>query len=551
MFNFTGLDTLVVVIYFGILVAIIYGSSRRVSSAKDFMIGGKRFGELATMATQGASMKGSASLIGYAGGAWTSGVGVLFSSQCYNIGGWVAVMFGLARRLKRSADHIDIKSVGDVFKHRYNGNRVARLCGGIASTWLALATMAGQLVAIGLLLHMATAQYGLTYNQCIVISAVITIACTIFGGLVSVVYTDVFQWFIMTPTIFIIIPLFCILNGATPSNVHATLAAEKFFDLRPNVAWITLLISGLLTSVADIVYLTRFISAKDEKTAVRGSTFGFLYTTLWAGIVIVFGLAAAIIVTPDMVTKNDQVLYTLLGKILPSGLLGLFAAALFATTISTIDSYLHIGVVAVTVDIREALSSKKLTDKQELLFARVLTVVLTVLCTVFVLSMEGIIAIFNLGWGVYASSIFAPLMATFFWRKSTAESTLTGILTGLVAYLCAHFNAWRFPILWGVGLSILLVAVVALVQNKETDLLPGFDSRGKMIKGYPQDTWIFGGALVGCIGTLIVSIGVSMWINWLTLVVGLAVLAFGMRCLTTGTPGEKLAANAAVVEETP
>lgn len=539
MFNFTTLDTVVVVIYFAILAVIIYGSSRNVSSTKDFMIGGKRFGQLATMATQGASMKGSASLIGYAGGAWNSGVGVLFSSQCYNIGGWVAVMLGLARRLKKSADHVDIKSVGDVFKHRYNGNRLARLCGGIASTWLALATMAGQLVAIGLLLYMATAQYGLTYPQCIVISGVVVIGCTIFGGLVSVIYTDVFQWFVMTPTIFFIIPLFCVLNGATPGNVHALLSAEKYFDLRPNIAWITLLISGLLTSVADIVYLTRFISAKDEKTAVRGSSFGFLYTTLWAGVVIVFGLAAAVIVTPGMVAKNDEVLYRLMGIILPSGFLGLFAAALFATTISTIDSYLHIAVVAVTVDIREPLSSKKLTDKQELLFARILTVVLTVVCVVFVVSMEGIIAIFNLGWGVYASSIFAPLMATFFWRKSTAESTLAGIAAGLVVYLLAYFSGWKLPILWGVGLSILAVTAVALIQNRETPLLPGFDERGREIKGYSQDAWIFGGAVVGCVGSLVVSIGVGMWISWLPLLFGLLVMAFGLRLLAIGTPPDE------------
>jgi len=536
MFEFTTLDIAVVVLYFVILIVIIYASSKQVKSAKEFMLGGKKFGSLATMATQGASMKGSASLVGYAGGAWTSGVGVLFSSQCYNIGGWVAIMTGLARRLKRSADHIDIKSVGDVFGHRYNGNRAARLCGGIASTWLALATMGGQLVAIGLLLYMATAQYGLTYHQCVVISGAAVIGCTIFGGLVSVVYTDVFQWFVMTPTIFIVIPLFCVLNGATPGNIHAALDASKYFDLRPNAAWITLLISGMLTSVADIVYLTRFISAKDERTAVRGSTFGFLYTTLWAGIVIVFGLAAATIVTPDMVNRSDEVLYRLMGEILPPGLLGLFAAALLATTISTIDSYLHIAVVAVTVDIREALSAKKLTDGQELLFARALTVILTVLCIVFVLGMEGIIAIYNLGWGMYASAIFAPLMATFFWRKSTARSTLAGIAAGSMFFLFAHFSGWKFPILWGVGMSASIVMIVGFLQNLDTDLLPGFADRGVMIMGRSQDTWIFGGAIVGCFGALSVSVGIAMWVSLPPLIAGFAIMALGMLMLAKGTP---------------
>lgn len=540
MLDFTGLDMFVIVLYFVIIAGIIYLSSKGVSSSSDFMLGGKRFGSLAIMATQGASMKGSASLIGYAGGAWKSGVGVLFASQCYNVGGWVAIMLGLARRLKKSADHIEIRSVGDVFKHRYNGNRLARVCGGIASTWLALATMASQLVAIGLLLYMATSKYGLTYVQCMFISSIVVILCTIFGGLVSVVYTDVFQWFVMTPTIFILIPLFCILNGATPSNVHAQLAAEQYFSLRPSVAWVTLLISGLLTSVADIVYLTRFISAKDEKTAVRGSTFGFLYTTLWAGIVIFFGLAAAIIVTPDMVTANDQVIYRLMGEIMPAGLLGLFAAALLATTISTVDSYLHIAVVAVTVDIREALSTKELTDKQELLLVRILTVVLTFLCMFIVLKMKGIIAIFNLGWGSYASAVFAPLMATFYWRKSTAESTLAGIIGGVGVYLFTYYSGWKLPVLWGVGSSILFVLVIGLLQNKVTALLPGFEEGGLKIKGYSQDAWIFGGALIGCAGSLVISVGVGMWISWTSMALGLLLLFGGLKCLATGTPDNML-----------
>lgn len=540
MLVFTELDIFIIIFYFVIIAGIIYLSSRNVGSSMDFMLGGKRFGSLAIMATQGASMKGSASLIGYAGGAWKNGIGVLFASQCYNVGGWVAIMLGLARRLKRSADHIEIRSVGDVFKHRYQRNRLARVCGGIASTWLALATMASQLVAIGLLLYMATSKYGVTYVQCMIISCIIAILCTIFGGLVSVIYTDVFQWFIMTPTIFIVIPLLCVRNGATPGNIHAQLAAEQYFSLRPSIAWVTLLISGLLTSVADIVYLTRFISAKDEKTAVRGSMFGFLYTTLWAGMVIFFGLAAAVIIKTDAVTANDQVLYKLMGEIMPAGFLGLFAAALLATTISTVDSYLHIAVVAVTVDIREALSAKKLTDKQELFLVRVLTVVLTFVCMIIVLKMKGIIAIFNLGWGSYASAIFAPLMATFYWRKSTAESTLAGIIGGAAVYLFSYYSGWKLPVLWGVGSSMLFIFIIGLLQGKVSCLLPGFDDSGLKIKGYSQDVWILGGAILGCAGSLIISVGIGMWISWTSIAFGLLMLMTGMKFMVVGTPNDLL-----------
>ena len=90
--------------------------------------------------------------------------------------------------------------------------------------------------------------------------------------------------------------------------------------------------------------------------------------------------------------------------------------------------------------------------------------------------------------------------------------------------------------IWGVGVSIISIIIVALVQNKETPLLPGFQDSGKIVRGYSQDRWIFGGALVGCIGSLLVSVGVAMWFNWVIFILGLVVMASGVKMLSIGTP---------------
>ena len=148
----------------------------------------------------------------------------------------------------------------------------------------------------------------------------------------------------------------------------------------------------------------------------KRQTYGFLYTTIWAGLVVFFGIAAAIIVTPDMITSTDQVMYTLMNTILPSGLMGLFAAALLATTISTFDSYLHIGVVAITTE--AAALSKKKSLGNSIGFSRLMTLLLAVFCVIWVLTSQGIVAILNLGLSIYASAECAPVLATFFWKKS-------------------------------------------------------------------------------------------------------------------------------------
>lgn len=532
--NFSMLDIVVIGIYFLILFGIIYFSSRDAKTGEDFNLGHNKFGTLAIMATQGASMKGSGSLIGYMGGAWGSGVGVLFSSQCYNIGGWVAILLGLARKLRKAADHIHITSLGDIFYHRYHSDK-ARPFTCLASVWLALSLMASQCAAIGLLLQMAFGKYGLTYMHGALIGTAVVLLCTMAGGLTSVIWTDTFQWFVMTPMIFIVIPVFCILNGATPANVHATLSAAQYFDLRPDISWLGYLISGVLSCTVDITYLTRFITSKDERTAVSGSTYGFLYTTLWAGLVVFFGISAAIIVSPDMITSTDQVMYTLLGRILPSGVLGLFAAALLATTISTFDSYLHIGVVAITTDMAALFKKKNLGNS--IGFSRLMTFLLAVCCVIWVLTSQGIVAILNLGLSIYASAECAPVLATLFWKKSDEYAVIVGQVGGAAGFVVAQMMGLTLPILWGVGFSLILVVAISLIRNQTSDLLPGFDgAEVKVIRGMKQDTWILLGGIVGCAGALILSVGIGMWINWLCVIGGLIVLFIGVKMISTGVP---------------
>ncbi|MBU5628246.1 sodium:solute symporter family protein [Oscillibacter sp. MSJ-2] len=530
------MDIVVLGIYFFILAGIIYLSSRGAKSAEDFNLGHNKFGTLAIMATQGASMKGSGSLIGYMGGAWTSGVGVLFSSQCYNIGGWVAILLGLARKLRKAADSIHITSLGDIYYHRYHSQK-NRPFTCLASVWLALSLMASQCAAIALLLQMAFGKYGLTYGQGAVIGTVAVLLCTIAGGLTSVVWTDTFQWFVMTPMVFIIIPIFCVLNGASPENIRSTLDTAQFFDLRPDISWLGYLISGVLSCTVDITYLTRFITSKDERTAVTGSTYGFLYTTIWAGLVVFFGIAAAIIVTPDMVSSTDQVMYTLLNTILPSGLMGLFAAALLATTISTFDSYLHVGVVAITTDMSALFKKKDLGGSIK--FSRLMTLLLAVFCVIWVLTSQGIVAILNLGLSIYAAAECAPVLATLFWKKSDEYAVIVGQVGGALGFVVAQVMGLTLPILWGVGLSLILVAGISLIRNKTSDLLPGFDGKDvKVVRGLKQDTWIMLGGIVGCAGALILSVGIGMWVNWACIVIGLIVLFAGVKMISTGVPKE-------------
>jgi len=538
MERISNIDMYVIFGYFVVVVIIGILSSKHVKSSKDFIVGGRSFGTFAIMSTQGATMKGSGALLGYCGGSWQSGVGVLFSSQCYNIGGWVAIMIGLARKLRKICEKVDIQSLGDIFAYRFS-NRT-RIPVAFMSMWLTLANAALQVSAIGLIINLISGGR-ITFTQGVITAGIIVVIYTMIGGLFSVVYTDVFQWCVMTPVIFVIIPIVLVEKlGVTPSYLRETLPTA-FFSLKPSIWWIGFLISGMLTSVADLTYLTRFISAKDETAAVRGSALGFLYTVLWAGFIVFFGLAAATVITPEMVPNRDAVFPLFVLKYFPVGLVGMFVAAILATTMSTIDSYLHAGVQTFIRDIYKPFFEKGEENEEKerkiLNLCRLVTVILGILSIVIVLKMKEILAIGALGYSVYAAGMFVPFIATLFWKKATEEGIIAGMVSGVITILLARYFNLVLPVIWGVLGSTLVVGVVSLIGGRRGDLIPEFSGeKGLEIKGISQDRWIFLGSLTMLTGGLFTSVGVGKWIDWVSLVIGIFLICVGAVLIKNSTP---------------
>lgn len=526
----SNFDIAVIVLYIMVVIGNGIYWSRKAKQSNDFLLGGKSFGIFTTLCTQGATMKGSGALMGYSAGAYANGTGVLISSQCYSLGAWGAILTGIARKIKRCSNLIDIRSSGDLFLRRFDSPLLKKLSG-LGGAWLALSILSGNMAAVGLLIHLLFAKYGLSFEASLIIGMIVTMIYTTLGGLVSVAHNDVLQWLIMTPLIFIIVPAMVIIyGGATPTALHSALDAGKYFSLKPNIWWLGYLLSGVLAACCDVNHLTRFITAKDEKTAVKGSMLGFTFCTLLAGLVVYFGLAAAMIIDPQIVAENkDGVILALISRILPAGLVGLFLAATLAMTISTIDSNLNTSVLCVMVDIVEPSLSKDTTEKQKLLYCRIINLIIASLSIFFVLKVKGIVAIMGMGFNVYSSAFFFPLISCMFWKKATKIGCIAGIIAGGITAIVAINMKLPLPVVIGVAVSFVCTTMGSLFTYRgeaKRDLLPGFNESGQRI-----DHQIFIACILGASGSLIFSIGVGMWINWICIVIGAAAMYGCVRIL--------------------
>ena len=127
---------------------------------------------------------------------------------------------------------------------------------------------------------------------------------------------------------------------------------------------------------------------------------------------------------------------------------------------STSDAFLNIGTAAIIHDIPKAIQGKSLEN--ELLWARVVTVLLAILAACFALyshfqdaTLVAILGAF--GWGTFAASIFPVVAIGLNWKGASVAGAVTAIGAALLINFISQLAGYTFPY----GVSGQLVAFVS------------------------------------------------------------------------------------------
>lgn len=113
--------------------------------------------------------------------------------------------------------------------------------------------------------------------------------------------------------------------------------------------------------------------------------------------------------------------------------------------------------------------------------------------------------------------MFLPFMCALFWKRCTGQGCIAGMISGCAVCSVAVWMKLPLPIVWGVIASFVCLVGVSLTSAKEArSLLPGFDEHGLEI-----DNSVLKACVFGTIGSLLISIGIGMWINWICIITGI------------------------------
>ena len=495
-----------IVAYLIAMLAVGFFFSKGNGDAKDFYLGGRKMGPLVTAMSAEASDMSSWLLMGLPGLAYLSGIcEPVWTALGLGVGTYLNWLF-VAKRLRRYSANINAYTVPQFFSKRFHDDKnVLSLIAAIVIIVFFVPYTASGFAACGKLFN---SLFGVNYLVAMILSALVIVAYTVLGGFKAVSTTDFIQSCVMTLALVVVLGFGVSTAGgmdAVIENAKAIpghLSLTNVFDLSTNSA---ASYGGVIAIVSTMAWglgyfgmphiLLRFMAIEDEnklKLSRRVASI-WVFIAMFAAIVIgVVGLGmtkAGAVEFLDTSSKSETLIVTIAALISQHGFIaavvaGLILAGVLAATMSTADSQLLAAASSVSENIIVEFMGKKINEKQTLLIARIAIIVIGALGVLFALDPESsVFRIVSFAWAGFGGAFGALMLCALFWKRTTKEGALAGMITG-----GAMVFIWKFVVrplggIWNIYellpafiLSLIAIVVVSLMSKApEQDVIDEFE----------------------------------------------------------------------------
>jgi Na+/proline symporter len=265
----------------------------------------------------------------------------------------------------------------------------------------------------------------------------------------SVAFTDLLQTVVIIIGLSVIAWLVSDMAGG-PAKVISQAAAEGKLDFFPSdaVGWWAMagaFFAFAFGSIPQQDVFQRMTSAKDEKTAVRGTIFGGLIYFCFA-FVPIFIAYAALVADPSLLGLFSSEDPREIQRILPDLVLNqmpvwaqvLFFGALLSAILSTASGALLAPSSLFTENVLRPFVPR-MSDRQLLLTLRIILVTFTCAALLFALnSRSTMYEMVQNAYNVTLTGAFVPLVAGAYWKRANTQGALLSIVLGVGTWLMFH-----------------------------------------------------------------------------------------------------------------
>ncbi len=448
------------IVFLAIMIGVGIYSRKQASSVEGFVLGGRSVGPWLTAFAFGTSYFSAVVFVGYAGQfGWKYGLSSTWIGVGNAVIGSLLAWLLLGKRTKLMTQHIESRTMPDFFGTRFSSQGLRVVASVIAFVFLIPYT-AGVYKGISTLFEMG---FGIPYEYCVVIMALLTAVYVILGGYKATAMNDFIQGIIMLFGIVSVIIAVLVSQGGLTEAV-GKLAAMNGDNGQPGVfaSWFGpdpwgLLGVVILTSLGTMglpQMVGKFYSITDESAIRRGTIISTIFAFIVAGgcyFLGGFGRLYDPVIAANGKIAFDSIVPAMLVQLSPA-LIALVVLLVLSASMSTLASLVLTSSSTMTLDLiyrdKKSLPGEveegsiddivaERIERRKVVVMRVLIVFFIVISLLIALNPPTFIAqLMGISWGALAGAFLAPFMLGLYWRGVTTASV----------WAC---------FIWGVGLTVV------------------------------------------------------------------------------------------------
>ncbi len=460
--------------YLAIVIGIGIASARFSSGGvSEFFVGGRKMHRFVVALSAVVSGRSAWLLLGVTGMAYTMG-----ASAVWTVVGYITVEMFLflfyARRIRHFAEAHDCVTLPDFFAARF-GDRsgVLRSILIVIILLFMVGYVSAQFVGGG---KAFAGSFGLDLQLGVVLTALIVVVYTTLGGFLAVSLSDMLQACIMIVAL-VLVPTLAILDFGGLGPVVDQLGTFDPTSIDPFALTIGAAIGALgigLGSPGNPHIIVRYMSIADPDQLRYSAVVGTVWNVVMAWGALFIGLTGRVYF-PDVAmlpNADTEQLYPLLAsQHLHPVFFGIVVASIFAAIISTADSQLLVAASSVVRDLYEKILHRDETVPQRLLvrYSRMVVVLLVIAALGFgVLAQELVFWLVLFAWAGLGAAIGPTSILALYWRGTTREGVVAGLVTGTVVTIVWQYTPFLEPLLYELVPAFALSLVATIVASRLT-----------------------------------------------------------------------------------
>ncbi len=454
-------------LYFATLLGLGLWFYKRNQTTQEFMLGNRSVNYWVTaIATQTSDM-GSWLFIGFPAMVFSFGVFQVWTAIGLVIGMWCTWTF-IAPRLREKTASLDVLTLSSYFAHSF-GDRsgaIQLLSTGFALVFF-LFYIASGLVGLSLVFSSA---FGLTYEVGIVISMLTAVAYTLIGGFIAVAWCDFFQGLFLLCMI-VLVPVYGLitLGGIGPiiAAAHAKGISLSLLASPKDTLWALFLAASWgLGYFGQPHILVNFMGIDSEHNIKRARRIGITWQIIVLTASVAIGLVGIGFFASGL-TDPELVFPAMTMSLFHPFFAGLVLCAVFAATLSTMDSLILVAGSSIAEDIYKKFFNATASSQTLLFVSRLGSIV--VACISLLLAWNSSCTVYglvNYAWSGLGSTFGPLVVASLLSERITAAGAIAGILAGGLTAALWPFVSNLLPLVPGFFCGLVVVFVVSFMTSK-------------------------------------------------------------------------------------